>query len=190
LHAPPDPLGRLQALLLQRSVSRGDFILASGRRSTYYIDARLTTMSGEGQNLIGTLGLERLQRRGWQPRAVGGLTLGADPVAYAVAAAAHRTGVRLDAFSVRKQPKQHGTARRIEGCFQSGADVVVIEDVITTGQSALTAIAVLLEAGARVLGVLAVVDRQEGGRERLEADGHAVEALVSVRDLGLAADGG
>jgi len=190
LHATPEALRRLQTLLLQRSVNRGDFILASGRRSTYYIDARLTTMSGEGQNLIGALALARLHQRGWQPRAVGGLTLGADPVAYALAAAAHRAGRQLDAFSVRKQSKQHGTGRQIEGCFQPGADVVVVEDVITTGQSALAAIRVLLDAGARVLGVLAVVDREEGGRERLEADGHPVEALVSVRDLGLSADGG
>lgn len=185
-----EAIGRLRSLLLQRSVRRGDFILASGRRSTYYIDARLTTMSGEGQNVIGALGLHRLQRRGWLPAAVGGLTLGADPVAYAVAAAAHRAGLSLDAFSVRKQAKQHGTARRIEGCFFPGSDVVVIEDVITTGNSAGEAIRAVRGEGARVLGVLAVVDREEGGRARLEADGHLVETLVSVRDLGLSADGG
>jgi len=181
---------QLRTLLLQRSLRRGDFILASGRRSSYYIDARLTTMSGAGQIVIGALGLDRLRRRGWRPSAVGGLTLGADPVAYAVAAAAHRAGITLDAFVVRKQPKAHGTARRIEGCFQPGAAVVVVEDVITSGQSAREAITVVESEGAHVLGVLAVVDREEGGRAMLEAAGFTVETLVSVKDLGLGANGG
>ena len=92
-------------------------MLASGKRSTYYIDARPTTMSGEGLTVIGALGLARLQARGWAPRAVGGLTLGADPVAYAIATAARAYGVALDAFTVRRQAKTHGTGRRIEGCF-------------------------------------------------------------------------
>src|SRR5213593_343792 len=137
---PPSPRRRLTDLLLERSVRRGTFILASGRASTFYIDARLTTMSGEGLALIGALGLERLGARGWRPRAVGGLTLGADPVAYAIARAAHAAGVALDAFTVRKQPKTHGTAKRIEGCFQAGDAVVVVEDVITSGASAQEAI--------------------------------------------------
>lgn len=142
-------------------------------------------MSGEGQVLIGALGLAALRTRGWTPRAVGGLTLGADPVAYAIAHAARSAGVALDAFTVRKTAKAHGTGRRIEGCFEPGDAVVVVEDVITTGQSALEAIAVLREAQARVLGVLAVVDREEGGREAIEAAGHAVTALVTSRDLGV-----
>ena len=100
-------------------------MLASGKRSTYYIDARPTTMSGEGLTVIGALGLTRLQARGWAPRAVGGLTLGADPVAYAIATAARAHGVALDAFTVRRQAKTHGTGRRIEGCFALGEAVVV-----------------------------------------------------------------
>jgi len=176
---------RLRALLHERSLTRGDFTLASGRRSSFYIDARRTTMSGEGQVLIGALGLAALRARGWTARAVGGLTLGADPVAYAIAHAARNAGVALDAFTVRKTAKTHGTGRRIEGCFEPGDAVVVIEDVITTGQSALEAIAVLREAQARVLGVLAVVDREEGGRAAIEAAGHAVAALVSVSELGV-----
>ena len=147
-------------------------------------------MSGAGQILIGDLGLARLAARGWRPTAVGGLTLGADPVAYAIAAAAHRAGAALDAFTVRKQPKQHGTAGRIEGCFAAGDAVVIVEDVITTGQSALEAIRAVEAEGARVLGVLAVVDRQEGGRAALEHAGYSVEALVSAGDLGLAAHAG
>lgn len=164
---------------------RGDFTLASGRRSAYYIDARRTTMSGEGQALIGALGLARLVARRWRPAAVGGLTLGADPVAYAVAAAAHHAGVPVDAFTVRKQSKTHGTGRRIEGCFAPGSSVVIVEDVITTGQSALAAAAAVRAEGGTVVGVLAVVDREEGGRAAIEAAGYPVEVLVTARELGL-----
>jgi orotate phosphoribosyltransferase len=174
---------RLISLLLERSVTRGDFVLASGRRSSYYIDARRTTMSGEGQLLIGELGVAALDARGWAPRAVGGLTLGADPVAYAIAHAARRTGRTIDAFTVRKEPKGHGLGRRIEGCLVAGDPVVVVEDVITTGHSALEAVAQVREAGAQVLGVLAVVDREEGGREAIAAGGVAVTALVLASEL-------
>lgn len=181
---------RLRDLVLARSVRHGDFTLASGRRSTFYIDARLTTMSGAGLALIGALGLDRLRARGWRPRAVGGLTLGADPVAYALAAAAQARGETLDAFTVRKQAKTHGTGKRIEGCFEPGAPVVIVEDVITTGGSALEAIAAVTKAEGTVLGVLAVVDRREGGREAIERAGYAVESLLSVQDLGLDAQRG
>jgi orotate phosphoribosyltransferase len=173
----------LVRLLKQRSFKRGDFVLASGRRSSYYIDARRATMSGEGQAVIGPSGLARLHERGWHPRTVGGLTLGADPVAYAIARAAYQAGERLDAFTVRKSAKAHGTGQRIEGCFAPGDPVVVVEDVITTGGSALEAIEVLRQAGGEVLGVLALVDREEGGREAIEAAGIAVEALVTVSEL-------
>src|SRR5712664_4535482 len=115
----------LRDLLLARSVKRGDFELSSGRRSSFYIDARLTTMSGDGLAVIGGLGLDRMAVRGWIPRAVGGLTLGADPIAYALALTAKRRGQLLDAFTVRKQPKDHGTGQRIEGCFASGFPVVI-----------------------------------------------------------------
>src|SRR2546429_6516018 len=161
---------RLRDLLLARSVSRGDFTLASGRRSSFYIDARRTTMSGEGFALIGALGLERLAAQGWAPQAVGGLRVGADPVAYAIVAAARARGRALDAFTVRKQAKTHGTAQRIEGCFTPGATVVVVEDVITTGRSAGDAIAVVEAAGGRVLGVLAGGGLRGGGPEALGRD--------------------
>lgn len=144
-------------------------------------------MSAEGLALIGRLGVERLAARRWEPGAVGGLTLGADPVAYALALAARELGVALDAFTVRRQVKTHGTGKRIEGCFDPGNPVVVVEDVITTGASAHEAIVALESAGGRVLGVLAVVDRQEGGRAILERAGYEVEALVTVADLGLSA---
>jgi len=181
---------RLRALLRERSVIRGDFTLASGRRSSFYIDARRTTMSGEGLAVIGALGLARITAQGWVPDLVGGLTLGADPVAYAIATAARAAGGAgggrpLDAFSVRKQAKTHGTGKRIEGCFRPGAAVVVVEDVITTGQSALDAIAAVTAEGGRVLGVLAVVDREEGGRVALERAGHTVLVLATATELGV-----
>lgn len=176
---------RLRDLLRERSVIRGDFTLASGQRSTFYIDARRTTMSGEGLAVIGALGLARLTTRRWVPDLVGGMTLGADPISYAMAAAARAAGQALDAFTVRKLAKAHGTGKRIEGCFRPGAAVVVVEDVITTGQSAAEAIAAVTAEGGRVLGVLAVVDREQGGRAALEAAGHAVEVLVTATELGV-----
>lgn len=180
---------QLRDLLLARSVRRGDFVLSSGKRSSFYIDARLTTMSGEGLALIGALGLGRLAARRWTPRAVGGLTLGADPVAYALAAAARGRGLPLDAFTVRKETKTHGAGKRIEGCFTAGTPVVIVEDVITTGTSAHEAIVAVESDGGHVLGVLAVVDREEGGRQALERAGYAVEVMVTASDLGLAAGG-
>ncbi len=175
----------LVRLLLDRSVQRGDFTLASGARSSYYIDCRRTTMSAEGMVLIGSLGLAAIGRAGWTPRAVGGLTMGADPVAYAVAAASHGSTSPIDAFSIRKEAKAHGTRRRIEGNYQSDWPVVVAEDVITSGGSALQAIDVIEAEGGRVIGVLAVVDRLQGGRQKIEARGYPVVALTDAAELGL-----
>ena len=175
----------LRDLLLARSVRRGDFVLSSGRRSSVYVDARLTTMSGDGLAIVGGLGLDRLAARGWAPRAVGGLTLGADPIAYALALTAKRRGQLLDAFTVRKQPKDHGTGQRIEGCFSAGYRVVIVEDVLTTGGSARDAISAVRHQGGDVLGVMAVLDREEGGRETIEREGFPVEAFLTASDLGL-----
>lgn len=178
-----EDLKHLHELLVDRSVKRGDFTLASGKRSDYYIDARLTTMSGRGQVLIGRLGLAEIEAAGWKPECVGGLTLGADPIAYAIAHAASLAGTSLDAFTVRKEAKAHGAAKLIEGSFAAGMSVVVVEDVITTGDSALRAARAITEAGGTVLGVLAVVDREEGGRERIVEAGYEVRSLAGVGDL-------
>jgi orotate phosphoribosyltransferase len=178
-----DDLKLLHELLRDRSVKKGDFVLASGRRSSYYVDARLTTMSGRGQVLIGRLGLATIDDAGWDPAAVGGLTLGADPIAYAIAHAASQAGRSIDAFTVRKEAKGHGAGKLIEGGFEPGMSVVVVEDVITTGDSALRAARSLADAGGRVLGVLAVVDREEGGREKIEEAGYLVKALAYVSAL-------
>ncbi len=170
---------RLRALLISRSVKWGDFVLASGRRSNLYVDARLTTMSPDGMVLIGKLGLECIQSKNWNPDSVGGLTLGADPVSYAISHVSAGRDRPLRAFTVRKEAKAHGTGKRIEGPFSSGDRVIVIEDVITTGKSALQAIDAIKAEGGDILGVLAVVDREEGGREAIEEHGYAVASLVT-----------
>ena len=176
---------RLEELLVSRSVRRGDFVLASGERSSYYIDCRLTTMSAEGLTLVGGAGLAAIRAAGWDATVVGGLTLGADPVAYAIAAASFAAGPRLDAFTVRKEAKGHGTQRRIEGNFEAGARAVVVEDVITSGRSALTAIEAVEREQGRVVGVLALVDREQGGKARIEARGYSVVAITTATSLGL-----
>jgi orotate phosphoribosyltransferase len=175
----------LISLLKQRSVRTGDFTLASGAHSSWYIDCRLTTMSGAGLRLIGPRGWQAILDAGWRPGAIGGLTMGADPIAYAVAAASVGTNLPLDAFSVRKEAKLHGTGRRIEGNFAAGAKVVIIEDVITSGGSALAAINAVREEGGEVLGLLALVDRDAGGIARIEAAGVAVRCLVTAGELGV-----
>lgn len=181
-------MSRLIALLAERSAKRGDFVLASGRRSSLYVDCRLTTMSPEGQLLIGRAALAALRASGWPIDAVGGLTLGADPISYAIAHASALeaeagTGGMIRAFTVRKEAKQHGTGKLIEGPFAAGDQVVVVEDVITTGGSALKAVEAIRAAGGNVIGVLALVDREEGGREALEAAGLTVLSLVTATDL-------
>jgi orotate phosphoribosyltransferase len=173
----------LVRLLSQRSVRRGRFTLASGRESTHYVDARLTTMSPEGLAVIGPLALEAIRSRHWAVDAVGGLTLGADPIAYATALASVMAPPLVRAFTVRKEAKQHGTGRLIEGPMREGDRVVVIEDVITTGGSALRAAEAVQRAGAQVSGILALVDREEGGRGVLEAQGFSVICLATLSEL-------
>jgi orotate phosphoribosyltransferase len=174
---------RLLAMLAERSARRGHFTLASGRQSTLYIDARLTTMSPDGLALIGPLALGALRAAGWALDAVGGLTLGADPVSYAIAYASALDGPPLRAFTVRKDAKTHGTGRLIEGPFREGDRVAVIEDVITTGGSALKAVDAIRAAGGIVAGVLALVDREEGGRDALESAGLEVVTLALASEI-------
>ena len=173
----------LQRLLAERSTRRGRFTLSSGRESTLYIDARLTTMSPEGLVLIGQLGLRALEDSSWEVQSIGGLTLGADPVAYAISYASLLAGRPIRAFTVRKEAKSHGTQRLIEGPFSRGDYVAIIEDVITTGASALRAANTVRDQGGVVRGVLAVVDRDEGGREAIEREGIPVITLTHVSDI-------
>lgn len=173
----------LVRLLAQRSVRRGRFTLASGRESSHYVDARLTTMSPEGLAVIGPLALSAIREHRWSVDAVGGLTLGADPIAYATALASVTSPPLVRAFTVRKEAKQHGTGRLIEGPMREGDRVVVIEDVITTGGSALRAAEAVQRAGAVISGILALVDREEGGRAVLEGQGFEVICLATLSEL-------
>lgn len=170
-------------MLAERSARRGSFVLASGRQSSFYVDARLTTMSPDGLALIGPLALSTITTAFGHVNAIGGLTLGADPVSYAIAYASALAETPIRAFSVRKEAKIHGTGRLIEGPFQYGDAVVVIEDVITTGGSALRAAEAIRGAGGIVRGVLAVVDREEGGRQALETAGLTVLTLASASEI-------
>ncbi|MBA2686787.1 MAG: orotate phosphoribosyltransferase [Gemmatimonadaceae bacterium] len=173
----------LVKLLAHRSARRGNFTLSSGKQSNLYIDARLTTMSPEGLVLIGALGLEAINASGWNVKAVGGLTLGADPIAYAISYASARTPSPLRAFTVRKAAKEHGTQQLIEGPFQSGDVVAIVEDVITTGDSALRAIQSVQNAGGIIAGVLALVDREERGRQKIEAHHFPVVCLATASEV-------
>lgn len=173
----------LIALLAAHSAKRGQFTLASGKQSTFYIDARLTTMSPEGLSTIGPLALSALRQAEWRVNAIGGLTLGADPIAYAISYASADTDQPLRAFTVRKELKAHGTGKLIEGPFKQGDHVAVIEDVITTGGSAIRAIEAVRAAGGVVAGVLALVDREEGGRQTIEKAGVPVIALVTASQI-------
>jgi orotate phosphoribosyltransferase len=173
----------LVTLLAERSTRRGEFTLASGKQSKYYIDARLTTMSPEGLSVIGRLGLSTLRQSEWAIDAIGGLTLGADPISYAISYASAGSDQPLRAFTVRKETKAHGTGKLIEGPFREGDHVAVIEDVITTGGSALRAIEAIRAAHGIVEGVLALVDREEGGRQAIESAGVSIISLVSASQI-------
>lgn len=140
-------------------------------------------MSPEGLSLIGPAGLRAIGDAAWPVTAVGGLTLGADPIAYAISYASADLRTPLRAFTVRKEAKTHGTGKLIEGPFRAGDSVAVIEDVITTGASALKAVEAVRAAGGTVAGVLALVDREEGGREALEREGLQVVSLTRVSEI-------
>ncbi|HEX8935374.1 MAG TPA: orotate phosphoribosyltransferase [Pseudonocardiaceae bacterium] len=173
-----EPRARLAELVRKLAVVHGRVTLSSGAQADYYVDLRRVTLHHEAAPLIGRL--VRELTADWSYRAVGGLTLGADPVAAAVL---HAPGPPVDAFIVRKESKQHGMQRRIEGPDVAGRHVLAVEDTSTTGGSVLTAVAALREAGADVVGVATVVDRDTGAREAIEAAGLPYRAVLSVSEL-------
>jgi orotate phosphoribosyltransferase len=189
LDAVTDTRSQLRDLIKDLAVVHGRVTLASGREADYYVDLRRITLHGTAAPLVGHVLLDRLEEVGLGPGeidAVGGLTLGADPVADALLHAAASRGLELDAFVVRKEAKAHGMQRRIEGPDVAGRRVVVVEDTSTTGGSALTAVDAVTEAGGRVLGVAVLVDRDTGAREAIEARGLPYHYLYGLADLGLA----
>lgn len=183
------PRGELLALLCQKSVFFGDFTLASGAKSTFYFDCRLTTLDPKGASLLGPIMLDVIQleaaARKIKIDAVGGLTMGADPVAFAIGLASYRVSDRdyLQVFSIRKSAKSHGQTKLVEGNFAKGQTVVIVEDVVTRGDSAIAAIDAVLNEGGRVGFVVALVDRQEGGREKIEALGYPLFAIFTRDEL-------
>lgn len=180
-----DRSSQLVRLIRQLSYREGDFTLASGKKSTFYIDMKVTTLHPEGAFQIGELAAELILREKLDIDAVGGLTLGADPIATAVSLAGRTRGKSWPAFIVRKEPKDHGTARYIEGTenMKPGSKVLVIEDVVTTGGSSLKAVERLREAGYQPVAALTVVDRQQGGREVLEKEGLKFLTLATIEKI-------
>lgn len=173
--------GRLMALLLEKALKRGHFILASGAESNYYLDVRKVSMHPEGACHIATLMLDALVDD--DIAAVGGPVLGAAPIVGAITAESFRRGRPLPAFLVRKEAKAHGTGQLIEGVFPAGQSVALVEDVVTSAGSVLKAIDVVEAAGSRVRRVVCVVDRAGGGRAAIEARGIAFTSLFPVTEL-------
>ena len=176
---------RLRALLRQYSYREGDFLLASGKRSPYYVDVRRTSLTAEGAALIGDALWALIGETGWRVDAVGGMSLGADPLTTATALAARAAGTTVSCFLVRKEAKDHGAGRQVEpgGDLADGASVVVLEDTVTTGGSTLRAVEAVRRAGYTVVGAVAVVDRCEGGSERLKEAGVPLRSLFTVQAL-------
>ena len=175
---------RLKTILRTRSVKRGDFVLASGERSNVYVDVRLTALRAEATPLIGRVFVGKMRERGWAPYAVGGLTMGADPIVTAVSREGLEYGLEINGFLVRKEAKKHGRQQYLEGLPDTdGHEVVVVEDVCTTGGSALKAIERAREAGLKVIGAICLVDREQGGGEAIEAAGCPFERIFTMAEL-------
>jgi orotate phosphoribosyltransferase len=181
----------LKALLLEKSVRTGTFTLASGKQSDLYIDCRVTALDPFGANLIGELGWHavrsKIHSEHLEINAIGGMTLGADPISLAIGMASAQThpDEALQVFTVRKEPKGHGAGKQIEGNFKSGNTVIVVDDVITTGGSTLKAIDVIEREGGKVAFCIVLVDREEGGRQAIEARGiHVIPLFTRTTLLG------
>jgi orotate phosphoribosyltransferase len=161
----PSPRQELSRLLALKSFRLGEFKLSSGGTSDYYIDCRTTTLDAKGARLTGEVFFEEIRQRGWKAKAIGGLTMGADPIVTAVSVVSGD----LDGFLVRKAEKQHGTGQRIEGFREKGATVVIVDDVCTTGASTVQAIVAAREFGFEIVGVMCLVEREEAkGRASVE----------------------
>ena len=175
---------RLIELFHERALKFGDFTLASGKKSTYYLDGKQISLHSTGLRLVSEGLLKLLE--GVEFSAIGGMTIGADPIVGGVLVAAAEQGRSLDGFLVRKEPKGHGTQRYIEGPVVPGSKVVVIDDVVTTGGSALLAVDRIVEFGCEVVCVVGIVDRKEGGAANFAARGLPFRSLLTIADFGIA----
>jgi len=175
----------LIGLVESKALKRGTFRLASGREASFYLDAKQVVLDAHGAMLVGRAILERLQSLGPLPAAVGGMSIGADPITSAVITMAGVEGIPLKGFMVRKEPKDHGTKKYVEGPVEPGQRVVIVEDVTTTGGSSLLAIDRVHEFGLIVERVVTVIDRLAGAKDAFAARGIPLEALVTIRDLGI-----
>jgi len=170
-------------LVRAKALKFGDFTLASGKKASFYLDTKQVTLDSTGARLVGEGILALLGDR--LPKAVGGMSIGADPITAAVITLAGVRGLPLLGFMVRKEPKGHGTNRYIEGPVQPGDEAVIVEDVVTTGGSSLLAIDRALEFGMKISRVIAIVDRLEGGREAFGKRDIALDSLLTIRDFGI-----
>ncbi|MBQ80693.1 MAG: orotate phosphoribosyltransferase [Planctomycetaceae bacterium] len=175
----------LLKIIEARALKRGTFTLASGQTANFYLDAKQVVLDSYGAMLVGKVILERLQSFGELPEAIGGMSIGADPITGAVVTIAGTAGLPLKGFMVRKEPKGHGMQRYIEGPVEAGNRVVIVEDVTTTGGSSLLAIDRAVEFGLHVERVITVIDRLAGATEAFAARGIPLEPLVTIRDLGI-----
>jgi len=181
----PDSTSRLVDLVARKALRRGSFRLASGRTASFYLDAKQVVLDAEGSMLVGQAILARLAALPRFPDAVGGMSIGADPITSAVVTMAGVAGRPLKGFMIRKEPKDHGTKRYVEGPVEPGHHVVIVEDVTTTGGSSLAAIERAREFGLVVDRVMTVIDRLAGAEAAFAAQGIPLESLVTIRDLGI-----
>ena len=175
----------LAALIRHKALKFGDFTLTSGKKATYYLDGKQVTLDPNGARLVAEGILDLIAQGGRFPAAVGGMSIGADPIAAAVVTMSAVRGTPLCGFMIRKEPKGHGTNRYVEGPVQPGDEVVIVEDVVTTGGSALGAIQRAEEFGLKVTRVIGIVDRLEGGEQALAGRGYSLASLFTVRDFGI-----
>src|SRR5215469_15089088 len=171
---------QLLNLIVKKSFRFGNFTLSSGLKSDYYIDCRTTTLHAEGAKLTGSVFLELFRQQGWRPQALGGLTLGADPIVTAVAVISAQQHMPIHGFLVRKAEKMHGTGQRIEGFQERGADVVIVDDVCTTGGSTIQAIQAAREFGFKVIAAACLVEREEAAGRTAVEQAAAPAPFVSI----------
>ena len=176
---------RLIEIVREKGLKFGDFTLASGKKASYYLDCRRITLHPKGANLVAAGMLEAIQASGELPAAVGGMAIGADPITASIVTLAGQQDLPLKGFMVRKEPKGHGTGKQVEGPVEPGQEVVIVEDVITSGGSALKAVDAAEAFGLKVREVIGIIDRLAGGDAAFAARGLKLTTLTTIKDFGI-----